>query len=86
LPGLEGISTGSSSVRSTKETNLQKLIGVGSQYNNIWTGCLETSQQVQVISDSQIQELKINFHPINKPGFHSMNQNAQFEERQRFEK
>jgi hypothetical protein len=25
-------------------------------------------------------------HPNNKPGFHSMNQNVQFEERQRFEK
>jgi hypothetical protein len=77
-------------LEALKKQTLQKLIAVGSQYNNIWTECLETSQQVQVICERQRQRAQEGFspsnHPNNKPGFHSKNQNVQFEDRQRFEK
>jgi hypothetical protein len=40
-------------LEALKKQTLQKLIAVGSQYNNIWTECLETSQQVQETASSR---------------------------------
>lgn len=75
-------------LEALKKATLQKLIAVSSQYLNIWTECLETSQEVELICNRQRQRTQEGFssnnHPNNRPGFHSMNQSAQFEERQRF--
>lgn len=77
-------------LEALKKQTLQKIIAVGSQYVTIWTECIENSTQVQLICDRQRQRAQEGFspsnNPMNKPGFHSMNQNAQFEERQHFEK
>jgi hypothetical protein len=75
-------------LEALKKQALQKLIAEGSQYMTIWTECLEISQEVQLICNRQRQRTQEGFspnnHPNRRPEFHSMNQSAQFEERQRF--
>ncbi|KAJ1517483.1 hypothetical protein HMI54_005379 [Coelomomyces lativittatus] len=72
------------------KTNLRNYIALVSQYNDHWTEWFDVSHKIKLIRARQkLREehgFSPNQHPQNKPGFHSMNQNAQFEEKQRFEK
>ena len=52
--------------------------------------CFDISEKIQLIRARQKlrdeEGFSPNNHPQNKPGFHSMNQSMQLEERQRFER
>ncbi len=69
---------------------LRNYITLVSQYNDYWTEWFDVCHKIKLIRARQKlrqeQGFSPNQHPQNKPGFHSMNQNAQFEERQLFEK
>lgn len=77
-------------LKAIQKQTLQKYIALASQYNKHWTEYLEVFHKIQLICARQNLRAQEGFsptnHPQNRPGFHQMNQNAQFEERQRYEK
>jgi hypothetical protein len=77
-------------LKAIQKQTLQKYIALASQYNKHWTEYLEVFHQIQLICTRQNLRAQEGFsptnHPQNRPGFHQMNQNAQFEVRQRYEK
>ena len=77
-------------LKAIQKQTLQKYIALASQYNRHWTEYLEVFHKMQLICARQNLRAQEGFsptnHPQNRPGFHQMNQNAQFEERQRYEK
>jgi mannose-6-phosphate isomerase class I len=75
-------------LKAIQKQTLQKYIALASQYNRHWTEYLDVSQKIQLICARQNLRAQEGFsptdHPRFRPEFHQMNQNAQFEERQRF--
>jgi len=77
-------------LKAIQKQTLQKYIALASQYNRHWTEYLKGFNKMQLICARQNLRAQEGFsptnHPQNRPEFHQMNQNAQFEERQRYEK
>ena len=77
-------------IESLRKQTLQKLIAVGSQYINIWADSLDTSKEIKEVNDRQRQREKEGFSPNNRPDgrseYRTLNERAQLEERQRYEK
>ena len=75
-------------LEALKKETLKTIVALGLQHTLIWTESLETLQELQTVSNRQIQRVREGFiangHPHNKPVFHFLNQQEQLEQRQKF--